>query len=167
MPAVHINNSRPDLDGPLSRAFNDVIRNKTTDDKNIRKLLTELNELGLNLVTAVPGESIVIFVYCKTVQSAVKFTRLFNSGRLQHILESSLNRLLLTIEPHNTKELESRISLEDEEVATLEDFTGIEGNKKYSKCTAIVVCNNNYYVVKDGLFETRPTESCIFPWKFS
>lgn len=129
MATLHINNNRCDLDASLSLAFNGVITNRTNDDGEIRDLLAEINRLGLNPVIAQPGQSIVIFMYCKTVFSAVKFMIDFNSGRLQYLLESIFNRLLLTIDPHHTEELHSRISLEDEEIVTLEEFTGIEGTR--------------------------------------
>lgn len=116
------------MDGPLSFAFNDLIRNKITSDADINNLLAEVNGFNLDLVTTIPGQSIVIFIYCKTVQNAVKFTQIFNSGHLQYLLHDILSRLLLTIEPGNTKELDSRISLEDEEIICLQEFTGIEGN---------------------------------------
>lgn len=116
------------MDGPLSFAFNDLIRNKIASDADINNLLAEVNGFNLDLVTTIPGQSIVIFIYCKTVQNAVKFTQIFNSGHLQYLLHDILSRLLLTIEPGNTKELDSRISLEDEEIICLQEFTGIEGN---------------------------------------
>src|SRR6218665_61371 len=101
MITVYINNNRHDLYGPLSHAFNGVIRNRATDDAEIEALLDEMTGLGLNLVNAVPEQSIVIFIYCQTIDSADNFVDLFNSGRLEHMLDSILNRLLLTIEPHN------------------------------------------------------------------
>jgi len=128
MPAVHVNNNNLSyLDGALSNTFNDTLRKSSEGDVESKELLTEINGIGLNLVKAIPGQSIIIFVYCKTVQNAEKFMQLFNSGRLRHMLERILNRLLLTTEPCNKEKLESRISLEDEEVNTLAEFTGIEG----------------------------------------
>lgn len=129
MPALRINNNRPDLDAPLCLAFNNVIQNSGTGDAEIKDLLATMNELGLNVVKAKPGQSIVLFIYCKTVDSAVDFTQMINSGRLEYYLEIIFNRLLATIiEPNTTAELKSRISLEDAEIFTLEEFTGIEGN---------------------------------------
>src|SRR6218665_1990228 len=127
MTAVHVNNNRSNLDGPLSRAFNDLMRTRTTDDAEIKNLLAEMNGLSFNPVNSEPDKSIVIFVYCKTVDDAVKFTQHFNSGRVQYLLESILNRLLLTIEPHNTETLDSCVSLDEEDIVALEKFTGIEG----------------------------------------
>ena len=127
MPEVHVNNNRPDLDGPLSRTFNDVIENRASDDSEIEALLEEMSGLGFNPVNASPGHSIVILMYCKTVDDAVRFTQHFNSGRVQYILESILNRLLLKIEPHNTETLDSCVSLDEEDIVALEKFTGIEG----------------------------------------
>src|SRR6218665_1299017 len=128
MPTLHVKNNRPDLDEPLSHAFNGVIRNRATDDAETKALLEEMDEIGLDPANAKPGRSIVVSMYCKTVDDAVKFTQLYNTGRVQYILESILNRLILTIEPHNKEKLDSRVSLEEEDVITLEEFTGIEGN---------------------------------------
>lgn len=128
MVTVHISNNRPDLAEPLSLAFNGVIRKRNTDDAEIQVLVGDMNGLGLNPVKAIPGQGIIVFIYCKTVHNAVNFTHFFNNKRLQHILENIFNRLLLTIEPNNTNELNSLIYLEDEEVTTLENFTGIKGD---------------------------------------
>src|SRR6218665_1129745 len=142
MTAVHVNNNRSNLDGPLSRAFNDLMRTRTTDDAEIKNLLAEMNGLSFNPVNSKPDKSIVIFVYCKTADDAVKFTQHFNSGRVQYLLESILNRLLLTIEPHNTEKLGSRVSLDDEDVTALEKITGVEGNSLNILSTACFSCSN-------------------------
>src|SRR6218665_1877751 len=139
MPAVHVNNnSLSYLDGALSNTFNDTLRKSSEGDVESKELLTEINGIGLNLVKAIPGQSIIIFVYCKTVQNAAKFMQLFNSGRLRHMLERILNRLLLTIEPCSKENLESRISLEDEEINTLAEFTGIEGTCIYENIFSLI-----------------------------
>lgn len=128
MTEVHVNSDRPDLDGPLSLAFNRIIRNRKSDDAEINDMLEEIKRLGLDLVNAKPGQSIVIFIYCNTVENAVKFTQLFNSGFLKFVLKSIFNRLILTIEPYQTAELDLGISLEYEDISTVEKFTGIECN---------------------------------------
>lgn len=129
MPAVHVKNNRKDLDGPLCLAFNDVVSNKKNGDAIIRELLAEMSGLGLSPAKANPGQSIVIFVYCKTGLNVAIFIKLFNSGRLQFILEGIFNQLLLAIEPHNTEKLVSRIRLEDEDVAALEGYLDFTGNQ--------------------------------------
>lgn len=127
MLAVHVNNGRPDYDEPLSRKLNDIIKSTITDGIDTRDSLADMNRLGVESVAAVSGESIVIFVYCKTPQNAVAFMKLFKSGRFQYIFGCILNRLLLTIEPRDVERLDSRFSLEDDDIICLEDFTGIEG----------------------------------------
>lgn len=82
---------------------------------------------GLTIVGASPGHSIVILVYCKTIDNMITFTQLFNSGELQSFLEDILNRLLTRIEPKRIEKLETRLSLDDEEIIAIEEITDIEG----------------------------------------
>lgn len=156
---VHVNTTRPELEEGLSESLNTSLINQPMSETAVKEI--QMNEFldetaakeiqmnesldetaakeiliphlnGLTIVGAIPGHSIVIFLYCKTTDNMVTFTQLFNSGELKTKLENILNRLLARIEPKSTERLEARLRLDDEDILEIEEITGIEGRYSFS-----------------------------------
>lgn len=147
---VHLNTTRPDLDEPISESINTAVMNESMDETAAMEI--EINESmdetvakeihlpqlnGIRIVGATPGHSIVVLIYCKTIDNMVTFTRLFNSGELHTKLEKLLNHMFTRIEPKSTERLKSSIRLDNEDILEIEEITGIEG--RYSCCLCILI----------------------------
>src|SRR6218665_3303397 len=126
---VHVNTTRPDLDKHIAESINVTLVNESMDETAVKEIQMPN---GLHIVGSTYGRSIVIFIYCKTIDNVVTFTQVFNSGELQAKLEDILNRLFARIEPKSTQRLKSSIRLDDADILEIEEITGIEGRYLFS-----------------------------------
>ena len=123
---VHISTTRSDLDEPLSESINTALMNESMDE-TVPKQIKIPHMNGLRIAGATPGSSIVVLVYCKTIDNVVTFTQLFSSGEMQTRLEDFLNRLLAQLQLNRAKGLRSSIRLNKEDILKIEEITGIQG----------------------------------------
>lgn len=123
---VHISTTLSALDEPLSESISTALMNESMDETAPKEIqIPHMN--GLRIAGATPGNSIVVLVYCKTIDNVVTFTQLFNSGEMQTRLEDFLNRLLAQLKPIGAKILRPRIRLNKEDILKIEEITGIQG----------------------------------------
>lgn len=123
---VHISTTLSALDEPLSESISTALMNESMDETVPKEIqIPHMN--GLRIAGSTPGNSIVVLVYCKTIDNVVTFTQLFNSGEMQTRLEDFLNRLLAQLKPIGAKILRPRIILNKEDILKIEEITGIQG----------------------------------------
>lgn len=126
--AVHANTTQPENEEVLSKLVNKTISEEPKDDPSSEeKILAPINGYNICPVGTKPEQSILFFLYCKTVDDVITFTELFISGELQSMIEVIMNRLLLKIDPENTEKLQARLSLDEAEILALEKYSGIAG----------------------------------------
>lgn len=130
--AVHANTTQPDKDGVISELLNKTILEESKDDPSSKeKILRPINGYNIHPVVTMPGQSIVLFFYCKTIDNMITFTKLFISGDLQNMTEVIMNRILSKYDPKNTEQLKARLSLDETEILAVEKFSGIAGERNF------------------------------------
>lgn len=83
MIAVHAKTTQPEKDAVLSDSINKTILDESkVDPSSEEKLLTPINGYNIHPVAATPGQSIVFFIYCKTVDNVITLI-LRNSSSLE------------------------------------------------------------------------------------
>ena len=128
MIAVHVNTTQPEKDEVMSELLNKTILEESKHEQSSKeKILAAINECNIHPIAVKPGQSIVFFFYCKTVDNMIKFAEVFISGDLQTMVEVMMNCLLSKFDPENTENLKARLSLDDAEILAVERFSGIEG----------------------------------------
>lgn len=125
-----MNTNQPELDDELSQRFNDVIvheDNREDRDYSSEGIFSELHINSIRPVASKPGHSIIVFLYCKTVDDMIEFTDVLKSGQLTSMLERALQRLLMVLDRKSVGSLDVTLTLDNEEILLIEEITGVNG----------------------------------------
>lgn len=86
------------LDGEnVTEAENEIstaIANMITNDRSTEEANRILELVNLKVIGVKTGQSILLYIYCKTIEELQRLHEMLNSGRLKDSVELCFNRLL-------------------------------------------------------------------------